>query len=171
MMCGRSWWAYVVRNGMKGRFAVMISRSVTEQPIVYDRADTEDSDALSSNLKRAESIISSCPACKENFFNLFCTFTCSPDQSLFVNVTAMHQASNKKIIVTELDNLWTDKYGSGFYNSCKDVKFGATGGKLWTSLGWRRKLHHVLEILGRHKTFWEPFSDQFPKTKGGKRTA
>src|ERR1700761_4488604 len=53
----------------------------------------EQVDALQKNLKLAERIIASCPACKENFFNLFCTFTCSPDQSLFVNVTEVGKAS------------------------------------------------------------------------------
>ncbi|OBW63607.1 MAG: Uncharacterized protein AUREO_063270 [Aureobasidium pullulans] len=84
--------------------------------------------ALSSNLKRAESIIGACPACKDNFFNLFCTFTCSPDQSLFVNVTNIAPKGDK-LLVTELDQLISEDYGSSFYNSCKDVKFGATGGK------------------------------------------
>ena len=47
----------------------------------------EQIDALKSNLDRATPMINACPACKENFYNLFCTFTCSPDQSLFINVT------------------------------------------------------------------------------------
>lgn len=29
-----------------------------------------------------------CPACLRNFLNLFCELTCSPDQSLFINVTS-----------------------------------------------------------------------------------
>src|SRR5271168_3571879 len=67
-------------------------------------------EALQSNLKTANNIISSCPACKENFFNLFCTFTCSPDQSLFINITDVAESTSKKMVVTELDNLWSDKY-------------------------------------------------------------
>ena len=47
----------------------------------------EQVDTLQSNLGKANNIISACPACKKNFYDLFCTFTCSPDQSLFVNVT------------------------------------------------------------------------------------
>lgn len=121
-------------------------------------------DALKSNLKRAESIISSCPACKENFFNLFCTFTCSPDQSLFVNVTASQKASSGKLIVTELDNLWSDDYGKGFYNSCKDVKFGATGGKAMDFIGGGAKNYtSFLKFLGDEKLLGSPFQIDFPR--------
>ena len=121
-------------------------------------------DALSSNLKRAESIISSCPACKENFFNLFCTFTCSPDQSLFVNVTKTQKASSGKLIVTELDNFWSDRYGSGFYDSCKDVKFGATGGKAMDFIGGGAKNYtQFLKFLGDTKPFGSPFQINFPR--------
>lgn len=30
-----------------------------------------------------------CPACLRNFLNLFCELTCSPNQSLFINVTSI----------------------------------------------------------------------------------
>lgn len=30
-----------------------------------------------------------CPACLRNFLNLFCELSCSPNQSLFINVTAV----------------------------------------------------------------------------------
>ncbi|KAL8715750.1 MAG: hypothetical protein Q9220_000417 [cf. Caloplaca sp. 1 TL-2023] len=127
-----------------------------------------DIDALSTNLKRAESIISSCPACKENFFNLFCTFTCSPDQSLFVNVTATEKANTGKLITTELDNLWSDDYGKGFYNSCKDVKFGATGGKAMDFIGGGAKDYTAfLKFLGDTKPFGSPFQINFPRPNSG----
>ncbi|KAL9027086.1 MAG: hypothetical protein Q9196_004340 [Gyalolechia fulgens] len=126
--------------------------------------DGDQIDALSTNLKRAESIISSCPACKENFFNLFCTFTCSPDQSLFVNITDTQKASTGKLIVTELDNLWSDDYGKGFYNSCKDVKFGATGGKAMDFIGGGAKNYTTfLRFLGDTKPFGSPFQINFPR--------
>ena len=124
----------------------------------------EQIESLKTNLKRAESIISSCPACKDNFFNLFCTFTCSPDQSLFVNVTASQKASSGKLIVTELDNLWSDNYGEGFYDSCKDVKFGATGGKAMDFIGGGAKNYtSFLKFLGDEKLLGSPFQINFPR--------
>ncbi|NXK56954.1 NPCL1 protein, partial [Chauna torquata] len=32
-------------------------------------------------------VLSRCPACSRNFANLYCNNICSPDQSLFTNVT------------------------------------------------------------------------------------
>lgn len=129
--------------------------------------DSDQLDALGTNLKRAESIISACPACKVNFFNLFCTFSCSPDQSLFVNITETATSSSKKLIVTELDNIWSDRYGSGFYDSCKDVKFGATGGKAMDFIGGGAKNYTTfLKFLGDKKFLGSPFQINFPRPAG-----
>ncbi|KAF1976955.1 multidrug efflux transporter AcrB transmembrane domain-containing protein [Bimuria novae-zelandiae CBS 107.79] len=123
----------------------------------------EQLDALSSNLGRASSIINSCAACKENFFNLFCTFTCSPDQSLFINVTAT-EPKGDKYLVTELDHLVSNEYGSGFYDSCKDVKFGATNGKAMDFIGGGAKnFTEFLKFLGDKKWLGSPFQMNFPR--------
>ncbi|KAJ9614415.1 niemann-Pick type C- protein 1 [Cladophialophora chaetospira] len=124
--------------------------------------EEEQVDALQKNLKLAERIIASCPACKENFFNIFCTFTCSPDQSLFVNVTATDKASNGKDIVTELDNVWSKGYQSGFYDSCKEVKNGASGGKAMGFIGGGAKNYtEFLKFLGDKKFLGSPFQINF----------
>lgn len=123
--------------------------------------DEAQVDNLRSNLKRAEGIIAGCPACKTNFFNLFCTFTCSPDQSLFVNVTDFEEKSGK-LLVTELDNLWSDNYGKGFYDSCKDVKF--PGGNVMGFIGGNAKNYtSFLKFLGDVKPFGSPFQINFPR--------
>ncbi|OCK78508.1 patched sphingolipid transporter-like protein [Lepidopterella palustris CBS 459.81] len=126
---------------------------------------TEQLESLQTNLKRAEGIISACPACKENFFNLFCTFTCSPDQSLFLNVTAT-KPKGDKFIVTELNYLVSDEYGSEFYTSCKDVKFGATNGNAMDFIGGGAKnFTQFLKFLGDKKVFGSPFQMNFPRPK------
>ena len=119
-------------------------------------------DALQKNLKLAERIISSCPACKENFFNTFCTFTCSPNQSLFVNVTEIGEASNGNDVVTELDNVWSKDYQSEFYDSCKEVKNGASGGKAMGFIGGGAKNYtEFLKFLGDKKFLGSPFQINF----------
>ena len=125
-------------------------------------------DALSSNLDKAEQFIAACPACKENFYNLFCTFTCSPDQSLFVNVTSIGKSTSSKAIVTELDTLWSDAYGSAFYDSCKDVKFGAAGSTAMAFIGGGAKNYtQFLAFLGKKQPFLgSPFQINFPRPKG-----
>lgn len=122
----------------------------------------EQVDALKKNLKLAEGIIASCPACKENFFNLFCTFTCSPDQSLFVNVTKTAQSTSGKTVVKELDNIWSEEYQSGFYESCKNVKNGASGNKAIDFIGGGAKNYtQFLKFLGDEKLFGSPFQIDF----------
>ncbi|KAI5370601.1 putative Sterol-sensing domain, protein patched/dispatched [Septoria linicola] len=120
-------------------------------------------DVLKSNLDTANSIISSCGACKKNFFDLFCTFTCSPDQSLFVNVTSTVPKGDK-FLVTELDQLIGEDYGTGFYDSCSDVKFGATGGRAMDFIGGGAKNYtQMLKFLGDKKPFvGSPFQINFP---------
>ncbi|KAF7858866.1 hypothetical protein EAF04_008908 [Stromatinia cepivora] len=120
-------------------------------------------DALADQIKKANPIISSCPACKENFYNLFCTFTCSPDQSLFLNVTETKQKGDK-YIVTELDQLISDEYGSGFFDSCKDVKFGPTNSNAMEFIGGGAKDYSsFLAFLGHKSLLGSPFQINFPK--------
>jgi len=117
-------------------------------------------------LKKANAFISSCPACKENFYNLFCTFTCSPDQSLFINVTQA-DTSGEKTRVTELDQLVSEEYGTGFYDSCKDVKFGPTNSNSMTFIGGGAKNYtEFLKFLGKkNPPFGSPFQINFPRPK------
>jgi len=120
-------------------------------------------DALKDNLGTANQLIASCPACKDNFYNLFCTFTCSPDQSLFLNVTKTLEKGGKTM-VTELDQLVTKEYGSGFYDSCKDVKFGPTNNRAMNLIGGGATNYtQMLKFLGTERTFGgSPFQINFP---------
>ena len=137
--------------------------------------EEEQVDALKNNLHLAEGIIASCPACKENFFNLFCTFTCSPDQSLFVNITQTAKSTSGKEVVKELDNIWSEQYQSGFYESCKNVKNGASGGKAIDFIGGGAKNYtQFLKFLGDEKLFGSPFQIDFltePRQRGPMKPA
>jgi Niemann-Pick C1 protein len=124
--------------------------------------EEEQVDALSKNLRLAERIIDSCPACKDNFFNIFCTFTCSPDQSLFVNVTGTGKSTSGQTVVTELDNLWSEEYQRGFYDSCKEVRNGASGGKAIGFIGGGAKNYtEFMKFLGDKKLLGSPFQINF----------
>ncbi|KAF2729726.1 multidrug efflux transporter AcrB transmembrane domain-containing protein [Polyplosphaeria fusca] len=123
----------------------------------------EQIDALKENLDRVGTFINGCPACKANFYNLFCTFTCSPDQSLFINVTDT-KPKGDKYIITQLDHLVSNEYGAGFYNSCKDVKFGATNGRAMQFIGGNAKNYtQFLKFLGDKKFLGSPFQMDFPR--------
>ncbi|KAF5024807.1 hypothetical protein F66182_3123 [Fusarium sp. NRRL 66182] len=118
---------------------------------------------LKAELETPKNLIGSCPACKDNFFNMFCTFTCSPDQSLFVNVTGS-ATKNGKREVTELDQLISKEYGSGFYDSCKEVKFGGANAKAMDLIGGGAKNYTaMLKFLGEKRAFaGSPFQINFP---------
>ncbi|KAF4458832.1 hypothetical protein FALBO_14422 [Fusarium albosuccineum] len=119
--------------------------------------------ALKSEFGTPNTIIGSCPACKENFFNMFCTFTCSPDQSLFINVTDS-APKNGKQLVAELDQLISEEYGTGFYDSCKEVKFGGANSRAMDLIGGGAENYtEMLKFLGKKKPLLgSPFQINFP---------
>ncbi|WVQ89549.1 hypothetical protein IAS59_003311 [Cryptococcus gattii] len=89
----------------------------------YDQLST-----LSDRLQQAAPLIASCPACINNFRSFYCDFTCSPDQSTFLSVTATQKTTEGKDAVKEVDYEVSSDFKQGFYDSCKDVQFGATNG-------------------------------------------
>jgi Niemann-Pick C1 protein len=90
---------------------------------------------LSSNLAIASSILSLCPACKKNFFNFFCTSTCSSDQSTFLNVTSTLSPAGKSETVGSVHHLVAEDFGEAFFDSCKEVKFSTTNGFVMDFIG------------------------------------
>lgn len=151
--------------GLRKKLVEVCGDAYKEGPVCC----TEDQlDTLSENLQKAAGIISGCPACQTNFNNLFCTFTCSPDQSLFVNVTEVEKGDNDKDAVSALDNLWSDKYGSTFYDSCKDVKYGAAGIPAMSFIGGGAENYtEFLKFLGhKNPPFGSPIDIKFPRPEG-----
>ncbi|CAG8671715.1 8491_t:CDS:1, partial [Paraglomus occultum] len=125
--------------------------------------DSDQLDDLAANIKQVEALISSCPACWHNFLEFFCTFTCSPDQSLFVNVTSTGTSQNNQTIVTRVDFFVDKEYGKGFYDSCKDIKFAATNGYVMDFIGGGAKdYHEMLVYLGTERPVGSPFQIDFP---------
>lgn len=80
-------------------------------------------DTLRSQVQQAIPLLVGCPACLRNFLNLFCELSCSPNQSLFINVTSTSEVSGN-LTVDGIEYYATDTFGEGLYNSCKEVKFG-----------------------------------------------
>ncbi|SMN18975.1 similar to Saccharomyces cerevisiae YPL006W NCR1 Vacuolar membrane protein that transits through the biosynthetic vacuolar protein sorting pathway, involved in sphingolipid metabolism [Maudiozyma saulgeensis] len=108
--------------------------------------------SLRDNLEKASPLIQSCPACVQNFNNLFCKFTCSPEQGSFVNVTDTAISQSNKVVVNELSVFMDDLWASSFYDSCKNVKFSATNGYAMDLLGGGAKNYsQFLKFLGDAK--------------------
>ncbi|KAI0291752.1 multidrug efflux transporter AcrB transmembrane domain-containing protein [Russula brevipes] len=97
--------------------------------------DSDQLEVLRDNLNDAEPLITSCPACRNNFRSFFCHFTCSPVQASFVNVTSTQESSTGQTAVQSVDFFVSERHGKGFYDSCKDVKVGATNGYAMDLIG------------------------------------
>lgn len=112
----------------------------------------EDIDVLRANLKQAEPLISSCPACHKNFKQIFCQFTCSPDQASFLDVTKTQNSIDGKKIVAEVEYSMNSGMASDVFDSCKGIKFSATNGYAMDLIGGGAKNYtEFLKFLGDEK--------------------
>ncbi|KAJ1272298.1 hypothetical protein BS78_06G191600 [Paspalum vaginatum] len=115
-------------------------------------------DTLHQQVQQAVPFLVGCPACLRNFLNLFCEMSCSPNQSLFINVTSVKQI-NSTTTVDGIDYYVTTNYGEELYNSCKDVKFGTLNTRAMDFLGGGAKTYKEwLSFLGRQANPNEPGS-------------
>ncbi|KAI8973755.1 patched family-domain-containing protein [Mycotypha africana] len=136
-------------------------------PVCCDESQLDD---LVSQVKRAEAMIVSCPACWHNFLQFWCSFTCSPDQSTFVNITSAKAGDEKgSFAVTSADYWVGDHFGSQFFDSCKDVKFSASNGYAMDFIGGGAKdWQTMVRYMGRKRPLiGSPFQIDFPPLREG----
>ncbi|EWC46894.1 hypothetical protein DRE_03906 [Drechslerella stenobrocha 248] len=121
-------------------------------------------DTMKGNLEVVQQLLTPCPACMANFFNLICTMSCSPDQSLFMDVTKT-EVLNGNRVVSGLSYYVDPAYGRGFYDSCKNVKFSQTGGFVMDLIGGKaQNWTAFLKFLGDEKPIGSPFQIDYPIT-------
>ncbi|OWM70574.1 hypothetical protein CDL15_Pgr014247 [Punica granatum] len=131
-------------------------------------------DTLRTQVQQAIPFLVGCPACLRNFLNLFCELTCSPNQSLFINVTsvskvefmvillayfnnALHVKNN--MTVDGIDYYITDEFGQGLYDSCKDVKFGTMNTRALEFIGaGAQNFREWFAFIGRRAALTVPGS-------------
>lgn len=124
---------------------------------------------LSDSLQQASAFIALCPACSDSFRRYYCEFTCSPDQSTFINITSTQNLtsgdSNDGPAVKSLDLYVNPTFGQAFYNACKDVKFAATNGYAMEFIGGNAKdWISFLRYMGQERPgLGSPFQINFPK--------
>ncbi|KAG5457355.1 MAG: hypothetical protein BJ554DRAFT_2655, partial [Olpidium bornovanus] len=83
--------------------------------------DEEQLNSLRESVRVAYVLTAACSACWNNFLRFFCEFTCSPDQSTFLNVTSTAVARDTgKLVVNSVDHLVSPTFGAGFFDSCND---------------------------------------------------
>ncbi|CAO3615122.1 unnamed protein product [Cunninghamella echinulata] len=141
-----------------------------EGPICCDESQFND---LVDQVKRAETIVASCPACWKNFLQFWCSFTCSPNQSMFVNVTSSIPSTkeNEKDSVDQVDYWVWDTFGTEFFDSCKDIKFGSSNGYAMDFIGGGAKSWHDMVVyMGmKRPLLGSPFQIDFPELNDSPR--
>lgn len=131
-----------------------------EGPVCCDQSQL---DSLRENLKKADTLISSCPACKNNFVDFFCQFTCSPNQSEFLTVEEEVKSNTGEMIATHLSHYVSNDTSAGFFDSCKDVKFSATNGYVMDLIGGGAKdANSFLRFLGHKSLLGSPIQIDYP---------
>ena len=151
----------MVPDAKLGDMLSSICGSLFEDSLVC--CDLDQVVALRDNLKKAENLIASCPACKVNFFEFFCSFTCSPDQSLFLKIEEETELSSGKSVVTHLSHYLNSDYESRFFDSCKSVKFSATNGFVMDLIGGGAKdALSFLQFLGHKSILGSPIQIDYP---------
>ncbi|KAG2370048.1 patched family-domain-containing protein [Suillus spraguei] len=122
-------------------------------------------ETLRDSLAQAEPIISSCPACRNNFRSFFCSFTCSPHQGSFLNITDTQKTSSGETAVKTVDFFVGEQFASGFFDSCKNVQVGATNGYAMDLIGGGAKTYsEFLKFLGDEKDLGSPFQINCPSS-------
>jgi Niemann-Pick C1 protein len=82
---------------------------------------------------------------------------------MFINVTKTLEKGGKEM-VAELDQLISNEYGTGFFDSCKEVKFGSTNSNAMDFIGGGAKNYTAfLKFLGDEKLLGSPFQINFPR--------
>ncbi|XP_072917233.1 NPC1-like intracellular cholesterol transporter 1 isoform X2 [Hemitrygon akajei] len=86
---------------------------------------------LEKSLSLSKALLVRCPSCVQNFINLHCQNTCSPNQSLHINVTRTFMANETgppRLAVLEYRCYYQRHFAEGTFESCKNVRIPATGG-------------------------------------------
>lgn len=84
--------------------------------------------ALQASLLLSQGVLNRCPSCSENFVNIHCQNICSPDQSLFTNITRSFAYNSTHQGVLEYECYYNRRFADQSYDSCKGVQLPATGG-------------------------------------------
>lgn len=118
---------------------------------------TDQLETLRDNVDMAERIISSCPACRNNFRSFWCSFTCSSDQATFLNVTSTQKTTTGQTAVASVDYHVSENFGQGFYDSCSRIQVGATNGFAMDLIGGGAKNYSAFfKFMGDEKDMGSP---------------
>ncbi|XP_069318263.1 NPC1-like intracellular cholesterol transporter 1 isoform X3 [Eulemur rufifrons] len=82
--------------------------------------------SLEASLSITKALLTRCPACANNFVSLHCHNTCSPNQSLFINVTRVAQrGAGQAPAVVAYEAFYQRSFAEQTYDSCSRVRIPA----------------------------------------------
>ncbi|XP_049997171.1 NPC1-like intracellular cholesterol transporter 1 [Alexandromys fortis] len=82
--------------------------------------------ALESSMSITKALLTRCPACSDNFVSIHCQNTCSPNQSLFINVTrVVEQNASQLPAVVAYETFYQRSFAEAAYESCSRVRIPA----------------------------------------------
>ncbi|CAD7680480.1 unnamed protein product [Nyctereutes procyonoides] len=82
--------------------------------------------SLETSLAVTKALLTRCPTCSDNFVNLHCQNTCSPNQSLFINVTRVAGGGGgQPQAVVAYEAFYQDSFAQQTYDSCSRVRIPA----------------------------------------------
>ncbi|XP_040820763.1 NPC1-like intracellular cholesterol transporter 1 isoform X2 [Ochotona curzoniae] len=82
--------------------------------------------SLESSLSITKALLTRCPSCSDNFVSLYCQNTCSPNQSLFINVTrVISQGAGQTPAVVAYEAYYQRSFAEAAYESCSRVRIPA----------------------------------------------
>ena len=96
--------------------------------------DSVQMSTLRDQVSQLRQLFGRCPACVENAINVFCHSTCAPDQAAFLDpisgFNTVDQEGNDAIGINRVNVYIEKEYGDRLWESCKDVNFPQTNGKV-----------------------------------------
>ena len=106
-------------------------------------------------MKRVDPLISSCPACRKNFYDFFCQFSCSPNESQFVEIIKTETARDTgKEIVTEINQYVEPGMANQFLTRAKRKVPGNQRLRNGFDWWWCKELSAIFKVLGDENHYW-----------------
>uniref|UniRef100_A0A452HBC3 SSD domain-containing protein n=1 Tax=Gopherus agassizii TaxID=38772 RepID=A0A452HBC3_9SAUR len=124
--------ARLLKNATLNKLKEVCPQLYTGETTTYACCSYNQMVALQLSLAVSQAVLTRCPACSENFANIYCQNICSPNQSLFTNVTRFFNRTTilgtRQVGVLEYQCFYNQSFADQSYNSCKGVRIPATGG-------------------------------------------
>ncbi|KAJ9578621.1 hypothetical protein L9F63_005111, partial [Diploptera punctata] len=94
--------------------------------------DYKQLNTMDTNVKLAEGVLKRCTSCFQNLLKSICEFTCSPNQSKFMEVanstSTVENPDASGTYITELNIYIDEEYMNATYDSCSHVILPTSGG-------------------------------------------